>query len=329
MADDSQQNGADEATAHEEQEADGYQEPPRTPATKVSADKKVIAKFLLSNAAAGSIIGKGGATISEFQEQSSARIQLSRSNDFYPGTSDRVMLVSGPVNQVLTALHLIVGKIKSEPQIADSVMTRDGKSTQLRLLVPAPLCGTIIGKGGATIKSFHEDSHANITVSSMDKVPPGATDRIVRLTGELEHIMRALALLLSKLAENPNYSKWTTNSVSYGAYANGGPGHLGHALATMPMMAGALPTVTGKSGQTELTMPVPDNRVGVIIGKGGEVINQLKNVVGVNIRISSKDDLIPGTRDRKVTIMGPAECVQIAQVLITNKLNQASGPPPS
>ena len=36
-----------------------------------------------------------------------------------------------------------------------------------------------------------------------------------------------------------------------------------------------------------------------------------------------------GTRDRKVTIMGPAECVQIAQVLITNKLNQASGPPPS
>ena len=36
----------------------------------------------------------------EFQEQSSARIQLSRTNDFFPGTSDRIMLVAGPVNQV-------------------------------------------------------------------------------------------------------------------------------------------------------------------------------------------------------------------------------------
>ncbi len=40
----------------------------------------------------------------EFQEQSSARIQLSRTNDFFPGTSDRIMLVAGPVNQVTCRL---------------------------------------------------------------------------------------------------------------------------------------------------------------------------------------------------------------------------------
>ncbi len=44
-------------------------------------------------------------------------------------------------------------------------MARDGKSPQLRLLVPTPLCGSIIGKGGATIRSFAEDSQAAITVS--------------------------------------------------------------------------------------------------------------------------------------------------------------------
>ena len=34
--------------------------------------------------------------------------------------------------------------------------------------------------------------------------------------GELEQIMRAVALILSRLAENPNYSKFTSNSVSVG-----------------------------------------------------------------------------------------------------------------
>ena len=151
--------------------------------SKVATDRRVIAKFLISNAAAGSIIGKGGATISEFQEQSSARIQLSRNNEYFPGTADRVLSVSGPVNQVLTALHLIVGKVKSEDAVADSLLSRDRKSTQLRLLVPAALCGTLIGKAGATIKSFHEDSHATIMVSPQDRQPAGVPDRIVKITG--------------------------------------------------------------------------------------------------------------------------------------------------
>jgi len=87
------------------------------------------------------------------------------------------------VNQVLTALHLIVGKVKSEEAVADSLLSRDGRSTQLRLLVPAALCGTLIGKAGATIKSFHEDSHAIIMVSPQDRQPAGVPDRIVKITG--------------------------------------------------------------------------------------------------------------------------------------------------
>ena len=51
-------------------------------------------------------------------------------------------------------------------------MARDGKSPQLRLLVPTPLCGSIIGKGGATIRSFAEDSQAAITVSPQARPAP-------------------------------------------------------------------------------------------------------------------------------------------------------------
>ena len=85
--------------------------------------------------------------------------------------------------QVLTALHLIVGKIRGEPNVSDSLQTKDGKAMQLRLLVHSQLCGSILGKAGATIKSFAEDSRAQITVSPQDRIPRGATDRIVRIAG--------------------------------------------------------------------------------------------------------------------------------------------------
>lgn len=42
---------------------------------------------------------------------------------------------------------------------------RDGTQQELRLLVPAALCGSIIGKGGATIRQFAEDSKAAIGLS--------------------------------------------------------------------------------------------------------------------------------------------------------------------
>lgn len=50
---------------------------------------RVAVRFLLSGASAGGIIGKGGATITEFETQSGARIQLSKPKEVFPGTSDR------------------------------------------------------------------------------------------------------------------------------------------------------------------------------------------------------------------------------------------------
>ena len=55
------------------------------------------------------------------------------------------------------------------------------------------------------------------------------------------------------------------------------------------------------------------------------MINNLKSVVGVRIRVSNREDYFPGTRDRKVTITGAPEAVRIAQGLIAMKV-AAAGP---
>lgn len=59
-------------------------------------------------------------------------------------------------------------------------------------------------------------------------MPPGVADRTVRITGEdLEQLMRATALILTKLSQNPNYSRFTSTSVSYGGYSAGFGGSYG------------------------------------------------------------------------------------------------------
>lgn len=68
----------------------------------------------MSNAAAGSIIGKQGANITELQNKSAARLQLSRSSEFFPGTRDRVLICSGNVDQVVAALKLVITAVDTE-----------------------------------------------------------------------------------------------------------------------------------------------------------------------------------------------------------------------
>lgn len=138
-------------------------------------EKTTYVKFLLSNTEAGSIIGKGGSTITEFQSRSGARIQLSRNYEFFPGTSDRVVMVSGLLDDLLKAVDLILGKLLDEVMscpllflillliyrlnyylLLDQFYVEDGGDVEprsrFRLVVPNSSCGGIIGKGGATIK---------------------------------------------------------------------------------------------------------------------------------------------------------------------------------
>lgn len=100
--------------------------------------------------------------------------QLSRASEFYPGSpegQDRILLVSGTVNQLLTALHLVLSKLKAEPGALRAVQAKDGDAIQLRMLVHSRLCGTLIGKGGATIRSFNEDSRAVFNISPPPTMP--------------------------------------------------------------------------------------------------------------------------------------------------------------
>ena len=88
-----------EAIGEEHWQAENLAQPQHT--AQPATDVRVVTKFLISNAAAGSVIGRAGTNITDYQTQSGARIQLSRSGEWFPGTNDRVMLLAGTSPQVI------------------------------------------------------------------------------------------------------------------------------------------------------------------------------------------------------------------------------------
>ncbi|XP_039037425.1 protein BTR1-like isoform X3 [Hibiscus syriacus] len=287
--------------------------PPRS-LTSENGEKPTYVRFLVSNAVAGSVIGKGGSTITDFQSKSGARIQLSRNHEFFPGTSDRIIMVSGTVDEILKVMELILEKLLNELNLEDN---DDAKPrTKVRLIVPNSSCGSIIGKGGATIKSFIEDSQAGIKISPQDNNFYGLNDRLVTLTGTLDEQMRAIELVLSKLSEDPHYSQAINAPFSYAATCNS---------MSYPLngTGGKLPNQK-EDRSNSITIGVSDGHIGLVLGRGGRNIMEISQASGARIKISDRGDFMSGTTDRKVTITGSQRAVRQAESMIMQKVANAT-----
>ncbi|KAI5344336.1 PREDICTED: BTR1 [Prunus dulcis] len=308
---------------------------PKSPASD-TMEKPTYVRFLVSNAAAGSVIGKGGATITDFQSQSGARIQLSRNHEFFPGTTDRIIMVSGSINEILKAVDLVLAKLLSElySEETDDVEPR----TKLRLVVPNSSCGGIIGKGGSTIKSFIEGSQAGIKISPQDNNYFGLNDRLVTVTGNLDEQMRAVDLIVSKLSEDPHYTQSMNAPFSYpGVFFSGFHGipytYVLPSVATAAYNAMSYGPPNGTGGKFQnnkedrsnsVTIGVADSHIGLVVGRGGRTIMEISQASGARIKISDRGDFMSGTTDRKVTITGSQRAIRAAESMILQKVAYAS-----
>nr|XP_045625042.1 RNA-binding protein Pasilla-like isoform X1 [Procambarus clarkii] len=197
-------------------------------------------KILVPSVAAGAIIGKGGETIAQLQKDTSARVKMSKANDFYPGTTERVCLITGNVDAICTVLSFIMEKIKEKPDPNakpaidfDNKMTaerekqisRSARSPQVKILVPNSTAGMIIGKGGTYIKQIKEESGAYVQISQKAKDQSLAERCITVISNDVENSKNACLMILAKIVEDPQSG--TCLNVSYaditGPVANPNP----------------------------------------------------------------------------------------------------------
>ena len=379
-------------------------------------DRPSAIKLLVPISAAGALIGRGGSTISILQEQSGARIKLSQSNDYYPGTQDRIVLITGNASSVACGARLVAehlqnieqGSVNSDGQFGNStgsnkspeagnegsdssivdssnlvqatdssksnkslngstssrmdatennnnISSQVGKGlTIIKLLVPKSAGGLLIGKGGQTNKQLSEESGARVKLAPKEESESSATsteERIVTVIGAYESCQRALAMILQKMEEQPEFARYQNLTTSYSRSQNlplsihpsydiqafttqtfsenGRPFHPKGEMA-LSNIGIANSNIEGLMGlnsmipSTVYTLHVPDRMVGAILGRSGVVLKDIQAQTGAKVTISKRGQYAAGTQDRIVTIQGSPYGADMAKDLVINKIHNSS-----
>lgn len=91
--------------------------------------------------------------------------------------------------------------------------------------------------------------------------------------------------------------------------------------ADKPIVTPSVTSSYGCPGQSK-KIEIPNGRVGVIIGKGGETIKYLQLQSGAKIQVTRDMDADPNSPNRAVELMGTPDQIAKAEQLITEVLSE-------
>jgi heterogeneous nuclear rnp K-like protein 2 len=117
-------------------------------------------------------------------------------------------------------------------------------------------------------------------------------------------------------------------SASYAAPVSHPPQQYGHAAAQAgahgaPVPQAVTPMVPGAPITQQIY--IPNDMVGAIIGKGGQKINEIRQLSGSVIKINEPQD---NSNERLVTITGTQECNQMALYMLYTRLGESTSKQP-
>jgi RNA-binding protein Nova len=298
-------------------------------------------KFLFPKKQAGCFIGPGGQSIKDLMEVTGADIHISSIQDTYPGTTDRVVYMTGKHGEISAAQTMVwemIGRVTEvgsdgiaewNPRLVSDSMDGENVHVEGKITIPSLAAGSILGKGGSTIQSISEDSGAKLNLSNTRSDPPNTNERVVSLSGTVRQCATATDLILAKLLEEPETAQYVTGGTKYPSFgseskpraaaaSDRAPAKSGRGLRSSRVDSDVAETL---SASTTITIAVPNAKIGNILGKQGVTLKEIITLSGANITISNKGEFIEGTNNRVVTITGPPVGAQTAHTLISNILS--------
>ncbi|PPD76146.1 hypothetical protein GOBAR_DD26930 [Gossypium barbadense] len=216
----------------------------------------------------GSIIGRGGEIVKQLRVDTKSKIRI---GETVPGSEERVVTIYSSrdetnavedgdsfVSPAQDALFRVHDKVVAEDLHGDE--ESEGHPITARLLVSSDQIGCIIGKGGQIVQNIRSETGAQIRILK-DDLPSCAlpTDELVQISGEAAVVKKALHQIASRLHENPSRSQ-----------------HL---------LASAIDERSSK--EFSLRIVCPNANIGGVIGKGGAIINQIRQESGAVIKVDS------------------------------------------
>jgi len=274
-----------------------------------TGEEQVEVSLLVNSNAMGQVIGKGGETINSIREDAGASVYTSK---FVKDVGVRTAKVSGSVEQVCTAIRMIIDIIaKDNPAVT--------------LLAEHMNLGGLIGKQGANIKQLREESGARIFITK--ECIGNSTQKEIQISGDYESVTKAVESVVSHLADarNPTRIPYVPGEMlganggmtAFSAIATGIGGRFTQGMAFQKQVVTSGPSVC----RIETTMWIPKETIGQVIGRGGANIKEVRMRSSAHVFVDAGED-DDESAERKITMKGSREAINMACMLIENLVNQ-------
>lgn len=244
----------------------------------------------------------GGTTISN---ESGAGVSISTEDEAPQTLSDKIVTISGSVEEKEKACHFIMKDLWTSQGIGSD---EDGIFV---LIVPSNYVGAIIGPKGVKIKEIMQTSGADINVGREAII--GMPDNPMVVNGSQSQVTKAALMAMAVLQEFADRDKISQDDFKYI------PGR--SATPRPPSRAGSGPAAR---------FIVPKGVTGYIIGRGGEKIRNMKEQTGAYIQIRGNDDE-PNTglteEERSLEIRGDPESRAQGVKAVFVEMDQMPDPP--
>ncbi|CAH8371644.1 unnamed protein product [Eruca vesicaria subsp. sativa] len=168
----------------------------------------------------------------------------------------------------------------------------DTQSTTRKIEVPSSKVGTLIGKGGEMVRNLQLSSGAKIQIRRDSEADPNSALRPVEIIGNLASIEKAEKLINEVIAQSE---------------------------------VGGVPALFVRGAPEQIEIKVPNDKVGVIIGRGGETIKNMQTKSRARIQLIPLEEG-DGSKERTVRISGDKRQIDIATALIKDVMYQDTRP---
>ncbi|KAM0895785.1 hypothetical protein ACQ4PT_023601 [Festuca glaucescens] len=186
--------------------------------------------------------------------------------------------------------------------------------TIYRILCPGKKIGSVLGRGGHVVKALREETKAKIRVA--DSIP-GADDRVIIIFDYQNHSEQAV----QNISNNDGLENMKPHCFAQDALLKI---HDKIAADEDPNEGGGIHEKPETGGDVTARILVPGNQVGCLLGKGGSIIQQLRNDTGAGIRVLPSENLPQCAlkRDELVQISGTPSLVRKALYEISTRLHR-------
>ncbi|XP_055087558.1 far upstream element-binding protein 3 isoform X2 [Periophthalmus magnuspinnatus] len=258
-----------------------------------------IQQILIPANKVGLVIGKGGETIKQLQERTGVQMMMIQ-DDPMPTGADKPLRITGDPLKVQQARELVAKLIRDK----DQAEFRSGRGdngykiggTTLDMAVPRFAVGIIIGRNGEMIKKIQNDAGVRIQFKQDDGISP---ERVAQVMGQPENCHHAVHLI---------------NELVQTAQERDGFGGMTGRRGRVDCNVGGL------GGLQEVTYAVPADKCGLVIGKGGETIKNIKEQSRAFVELQRNPPPNTDPNMRIFSIRGTPQQLEKARQLIDERI---------